>query len=459
MINQTEKSMSPTISQHLLVILFALFGAVFASLFGGCAAITNPVANGVPVNRVPAQLLDGPRRDQMSTIPLHLLSQRPPKEYRLAAGDVLGIYINGVLPAAPPEQPPSDPPVYFPSQIDPLGAGLQPSLGFPIPIGEDGTVSLPLVDPIKLDGMTISEATEEIRKYYFEKDIIKPGRERIIVTLMQPRQVRIMVVREENGGFATGGRREIIANVGKRGTGHILDLRAYENDVLHALNATGGLPGLDAYAEIIVFKGAMTAQQIQQAGDHAMYVNPFDAGYANNQIIRIPTRIQPNQPLPFSPKDVLLEDGDIVLLEPRPTEVFYTGGVMPRTMQILPRDRDLDVLQAVAMIEGPLVNGAIAENSLDGTLINEGIGNPSPKLLIVLRKTPDGGQVPIKVDLDRALEDPRERILVRANDVLILQETPGQAIGRYISQRFNLNTTVEALKTGSATSTGTIITP
>jgi hypothetical protein len=126
----------------------------------------------------------------------------------------------------------------------------------------------------------------------------------------------------------------------------------------------------------------------------------------------------------------------VVFLEARDWDVFYTGGLLPPGEHVLPRDRDLDVLEAVSLVLGPLVNGAFATSNLTGNLINPGIGNPSPNLLVVVRRTPDGGQVPIRVDLGRALEDPRERILVQPGDLLVLQETPGQALGRYFDQAF-----------------------
>jgi hypothetical protein len=62
-------------------------------------------------------------------------------------------------------------------------------------------------------------------------------------------------------------------------------------------------------------------------------------------------------------------------------------------------------------------------------------------LLVVLRKAPHGGRVPIQVDLSRALRDPRESIRVQAGDVLILQEKPQEALARYFYQtlmNFNL---------------------
>ena len=60
--------------------------------------------------------------------------------------------------------------------------------------------------------------------------------------------------------------------------------------------------------------------------------------------------------------------------------------------------------------------------------------------------------VPIRVDLDRALRDPRERILVQAGDVLILQEKPTDAVARYLSQTvFNFNILWQVFRTSNAT--------
>ena len=47
----------------------------------------------------------------------------------------------------------------------------------------------------------------------------------------------------------------------------------------------------------------------------------------------------------------------------------------------------------------------------------------------------------IKVDLNRALRDSRERINVLPGDLLLLQQTPGEAIANYVSDVFDLNMT------------------
>jgi hypothetical protein len=426
-------------------------------LAGGCAAWTNPVANGIPVRRLPQELVAGRARDQMQTIPLTLLRQAPSKEYRLAPQDVLGIFIDGVLPLTSPEQALPQPPVYFPSQFEPLRAGLSPALGFPIPVRDDGTISLPLAKPLPVAGLTVEQATEAIRRVYLDAGILQEGRERIIVNLMQTRLVRVTVFRQEVGGFTGGVRGFISSSSEKQGTGHIVDLRAYENDVLNALASTGGLPGLDAYDSIYIFRGGQTDSaltnrlQTLPPGE-----NPLTLADLHVPTVRIPTRWPRYQPLPFDPRDVILESGDVVFLEARVHDLFYTGGLLPAGEHELPRDYDLDVLEAVAQVRGTLLNGAFGGSNLSGELLNPGIGNPSPSLLTVIRRTPGGGQVPIKVDLNRALRDPRERILVQPGDVLVLQETPGEALSRYLSDVFNFTIIARVIERGSTDGVATL---
>ena len=420
---------------------------VFTSLhLTGCASLTNPTLNGIPVRRLPTELLSNPRREGLETVPLSLLRQPQPADFQLAPGDVLGVYIAGVFPPASENQPIPLPPVNFPSQINQTAAGLPPSVGYPIEIRNDGTVALPLLDPIQIEGLNVEQANDTIRQAYLDEEILQPGREAVMVTLMQPRQTRIMVVRQEVGGFAAGGRGDIATSNVKQGNAHVLDLRAYENDVLSALSYSGGLPGLDAYDGVFIFRGGMSnaelTQQLESSNpdwdSESWYQSWQDAGV---EIVHIPTRWPPGEPLPFQADDVVLHAGDVVFLEARNRDLFYTGGLLPRGEFQIPRDYDLDVLEAVSRVQGTLVNGAFGGNNLNGLLIQPGIGNPSPSALTVLRRTPNGGQIPISVDLNRALRDPRERILIQPGDVLILQETTGEAIARYFTNVFNFTAT------------------
>jgi hypothetical protein len=418
----------------------------------GCSSLTNPVQNGIPVRKLPTDLLSQPHRENLQTVPLSLLRQKQPENYILAAGDVVGVFIAGVFPLTLADGALTAPPVYFPSQIDPLGAGLPPSLGYPVTIRNDGTLALPMIEPVLLDGLTIEEANERVRSAYIDKGILQPGRESVMLTLMQPRQIRVLVFRQEIGGFSAGGRGDISSNNVKQGTGHIVNLRAYENDVVNALANTGGLPGLDAFDGIFIFRGGQSnlelTQQLQSlpSSEELSVLSELDV-----KVDYIPTRWPPGEPLPFEPEDAILHEGDVVLLEARVEDLYYTAGLLPAGERVLPRDYDLDVVEAVVKVSGTMVNGAFGGNNFNGLLIQKGIGNPNPSALTVIRRTPNGGQIPISVDLNRALIDPRERILVQPGDVLILQETEFESMARYFNDIFNFN--VQVFRSGGASTT------
>ncbi len=407
-----ERSMWSSLMTRRPARVAALLTAALALSGSGCAALTNPVGTGIPASRVPPEFLAQPKED-LKTIPLTVLRQSPPDAYRLGPGDVLGVYIEGIL--GDKSQPL---PVRFPEPGSP-SSNLPPSVGYPIPVREDGTVPLPLLDqPVPVQGLTLAEAEEAIRKaYLFPKKLLAEGREkRILVSLQRQRTVRVQVVRQDQGGGTSIGSGLFITN--RRNSGAAIDLPAYENDVLNALNRTGGLPGSEALDEVIV------QREVKGAG---------------TKVTHIPLRTAHGEPPPVCPEDVILQNGDVVFVEGRVGEVFYTGGLLLPRQFILPRDYDLRVVEAVALGNGPLINGAVTQNNLSGTITATGIGSPNPSRVTVLRRTKNNGVIPIIVNLNKALNDPRENIIVQAGDVVILQETPEEALTRYVINAFRLN--------------------
>ncbi len=425
----------------------------------GCAAFTNPVANGVPVSILPEEFL-AESREGFETIPLTLLRQPPPERYILASGDTLGIYIEGVLGSA--ETPP-------PVQV-PATAELPPSIGYPFPIRQDGTISLPYVEPVKVAGMTIEDAEKAVIHAYVSKEILRSEDRRILVTLMRPRQVRVLIIRDDSqsGGFSVQtesryGLGSTTAQIGggAQETGQVLELPAYENDVLNALTRSGGLPGESSTQEVIVQRGYWNGENDPLAGQYC-YPTPADMrgnGEDNRSIVRIPIRLRTGEPLPFRPEDVVLQNGDIVIVRSRPVELYYTGGLLPAGEVALPYNYDLTAVEAVLRAQGPLLNGGINASNLNGQITSSGVGNPSPSLLSVLRKAPNGQQVTIKVNLNEAVRDPRENILVQAGDVLILQETPDEAFTRYLTQVIQINFFGRFLNRNNAQGSATAVLP
>jgi hypothetical protein len=158
-----------------------------------------------------------------------------------------------------------------------------------------------------------------------------------------------------------------------------------------------------------------------------------DPTLANQNVTKIPVRLAPGEQTRFTERDILLEDGDIVFIESRDTEIFYTGGLLGGGQYTLPRDYDLDVMGAVAIAQAGR-NGGTATRATGGiTALNNDV-TISASQAIILRKMPNGTQVPIRVDLYRALRHPDERVLMQPGDFLLLQYTPLEACGAFFER-------------------------
>lgn len=399
-----------------------------------------------------------PSKESLKEIDLSLLRRDDPGDYRLDSGDTLGIHIDGIT--APDDAVPF---VRFPE--DPA---IPPSVGSPFVVNENGAVKLPIAGDVNVRGMTLSEAEDAIIDAYTVRKEILPdteesGRQAILVTLMMRRTIRVFVVREDAHSQSVPVNRGYRQNRGRlnrtvsTGEGIVLNLPPGENDVLTALTESGGLPGVNAEDEVLVFR----ARSGTPSRDSANLDNAAldDNAGLDDQAIRIPLRIPANSQVPFSREDVILNSGDSVVVRNREAEVFYTGGLLPSGEYELPRNYDIDAIEAVSLVGGPLLNGGISSNNLSGGIIAGGIGGPSPSHLAVVRTTPSGARIPILVDINRAINDPRENLLIQKGDFLVLQESPGEAIGRYSSQVFGLDIIWEAFRTNRSIGTATATLP
>ena len=420
----------------LSIWCLGLASLIFVS---GCATVD--CLQGVPsvsVKRVPRSMLGRPR-SEMVPISMARLRQEPPKVYQLGPNDTLGVYIENVL--GTPDVPP---PVNFPED-----GTRAPSIGFPIPVREDGTVALPLVDPIEVVGLTLEQATDQIRAAYtVNKKILPEGKDRIIVTLQKRRTERIMVIREESSMTAQTQNTLFAANsagLTKRGTGETIDLPAYENDLLHALNETGGLPGLDAENEVLIIRGGFqdARQRELLLAQIAACRNPCDCPPQipdDPNVVRIPIRYYPEQPPAFSTEDIILKSGDIVFVQSRDRELFYTGGAISGGSFPIPRDYDIDILQAIAISGGSFGSGGtgLARAGMNGG--GSGMSTPlPPSKAIVIRKTCNGQTIAMRVDLKQAISDSSQRILIQPEDMVLVQFTCAEEIGNFLLRSFQIN--------------------
>ena len=421
---------------------------LWAALFlcsGGCASFTNPVADGIPVSRLPDEVFGRPK-SELQPIPLNLLRQKEPESHVVDRGDVLAIVAEEVLGRVKmgkdaqglditQQQPP-------PVQFNPNPNALKPAfVGYPVPVQDDGTIILPELPPLKVKGLTLVQVQALIVKAItVDKKIVVPGKERVLVDLIQPRQYQVQVVREDTQNLGIGGLGSV-AGVNRKGAGFTIKLDAFKNDLLRALNATGGLPGLDAKNEVIIRRGQ------------------YDPNDPAKGYVRVPLRVRADEPITFTEQDIILGDGDTVYIEARDTEAFYTAGLLGSAQIPLPRDYDLRVIEAITQVRGPLINGSFNQNQFTPQAVNTGLGNPNASLVTVVRTLPNQQQIRIRVDLNQAFRDRRENILVQPGDLLVMQERPGEALARYFTQTFRLNTTYELFRTSRAVGIGTSSNP
>lgn len=399
------------------------------TLISGCTSMMG--VSGIPASRVPRDLLDIERKDDFEDISMLRLRQDPPEFYALGPGDVIGFYARELF-----ESDNEFPPVHYSED-----SSQPPAVGVPVPIREDGTLSLPYIEPINVEGLSLVEATELVRRAYTNADtspILKEDTQ-VSLTMIRRRTVRVLVVREESGG---------VADVTKRGTGHVVDLPAYENDVLHALSETGGMPGLDAKNEVLIYRGlfedGMNYDQVlhQAALDSC---NCQDDCFCDESpkpdppnLTRIPLRYNPVNPPTFSQEDILLSEGDIVIIKSRDRETFTVGGYLGGGEYPLPRDKDLDVLGAIAMAGGPLGNGGTGISAIGqgggggrggrGGGGGGGSGFCQPTDVFIIRQLPCGNQITIKVDLNRAMQNSAERVLIQPDDFVMLKYKIGEEL-------------------------------
>lgn len=426
---------------HLFIRQAAGLGALTVLLFSGCVTFTR---HAIPASRLPNQFA-APERSSLVPINFSVLAGSKPAEYLLDTGDILAVTIPGVIPPDAKELPPvimgvsqSLSQKYYP----PNGTFLTPGVGIPVTVQANGELQLPLVAAIQARGNTQLQIAEKIRSAYIEKGIVKAGNDQVNVSLIRGRVNRVLVLRED---IAAPGPTLVTKGstmLQKRGSAEVIDLPVYESDILHALAVSGGLPGVDANNEVWILRkstlGENDAMQLKNLVDNgevpATAVNQLPA---HLEAIRIPLKLCPNQPIPFAPEDVLLHEGDIVYIEPRRDEYFYTGGLLPGGQIPMPRDEDLDVLEAVALAQGA-VGGAGGTGAASVLRAGAGIGKViPPSRVLVLRKLPNGDQLPIRIDLAKAMHDPTERIDIMAGDYIMMYYKPGEEFTNSALNFFN----------------------
>ncbi len=340
-----------------------------------------------------------PYRSSGAPLNLTNLTVAPPLDYELGPDDVLEVTI---------------PDLYREAAIRPMRVHVMSS----------GEVLLPLAGAVQVGGMNLLQAQEAITRKYSDGILVNPM---VNVSLASKSTVEVLVLGE----------------VSKPGA---YPLPKFQNDVGNALAAAGGItedadetievhrrlsrgPAEESAEEIGApsITGGMIRVDDAEAGAEAGAASdrlpaPPSAleqleGYPHDpkQILRIPLRGLP--PGTLSPEDVTLRAGDVVVVPSRRNDVFWVVGKLSQTNLVrftlgnrerelgaglvIPRNRDIDVVTAVAMA------GYI--DPID-----------SPTTVTVHRTMPNGQPMLIHVDLIAARYDRRETIFVEPGDIIYL---------------------------------------
>ena len=431
----------------------SLIVAVGLGLLAGCTSI--PQRETVSVAGYASMRNEGPRSSMEQINMVKLRMDRPPVEL-LGPGDVLGIYISTVTGS---EDVP--PPVY---NVDGK-TDEDPASGYPYPVRSDGTLSLPLLaEPIYVEGMSLIEAENAIRTAYTIKKRLLGSDATISVTLLKKRTINVCVIREDlNLGIdparsssptqltAQKGTGETYFGSVGRGSAVSLSLPVYKNDILEALSRSGGMPGLNAKNELIILRKTSSDGINIDEGDYlpkdseafARSVSDrynetgsLDSFGSDMGIIRIPLRVLPcEEPPRLTSDDVTLRDGEVLYIQSREAEVYYTGGMLRGGVHAIPRDYDLDVLSAIAAAGGGVGAGVGGTDNTNGGRSNFLL---APSRILIIRNH-NGRQVAISLKKNDALRDPSSRIYIEPNDVILVEYTNFETLFNVVFSTIRVN--------------------
>ncbi|MCR9200728.1 MAG: polysaccharide biosynthesis/export family protein [Planctomycetaceae bacterium] len=495
-------------------------GRLLLFMLTGCSAIYHPAERTIEhrmevLNRMP-------RSEQVALDP-RLLSQTPPHEHLVDDGDILGVYIEG----APGQEAGTMPVRFADDQF------VAPAIGYPTPVRSGGYIRVPQVGALHVRGMTTGEIEDLIRRRLVEeRQEIKPEKDRIHVSLMWRRSVNVLVIRQEELSAT-----ELVSpssgTDADRRSGQVVNLPIFQNDVLHALLQTGGLPNGQAENAVYVFKrhdrqplggqaqplmnaqhqlrpvpGVPPQNEIQLAGFapaaatghslgqspgltqghasratvaqfsqryaapamgasvngaahsppfgspfpggqsfHGSAMTPFGGGFPGSThpqqmipvqnsdsrhpgALRIPLSRSFSDPINFSPGDVILEDGDIVMLESRDSDHFFTAGLLGGGQYALPRDRDLDIIDAVLLADSYSRSTQLntPTRAIGGVSVLNRDVTVGASRVIVERTTPEGSTTRFRINLYKAMRNPEHRVLIEPGDRLYLEYTAIEAV-------------------------------
>ncbi len=181
-------------------------------------------------------------------------------------------------------------PVHMPKK----GDGTLPAVGHPMVVLRDGTLPMPLINPVNVRGMTVIQARDAVAKAYLAEDVLNK-KNQVTLSLMRKRTVNVSVLHDDPANAMRS-----VSQV---------KLPADRANVLNAMVESGPFDS-KAAVSVINGRGQRTSGRTQ------------------------------------------LTDGDVVQLKSAPSGSFFTGGSLRGGEFSLPRGRSVNALQAMSITGG-----------------------------------------------------------------------------------------------------------
>ena len=158
--------------RNRLTVFLWLAGACLGSV--GCVSFS--ATHAVPVCDWNDPTLSQGYRDALVPIDYGVLSQPKPVPRLFAPGDLISVYIEGILPSGLTQIPVFEraetfTQIYYP----PEGSIRGPSFGVPLEVSDQGTITLPFLGEFPVAGKSLVDVSREITKAYIDRQILKPG--------------------------------------------------------------------------------------------------------------------------------------------------------------------------------------------------------------------------------------------------------------------------------------------
>jgi polysaccharide export outer membrane protein len=320
---------------------------------------------------------------------------------------------------------------------------------FPVRVGTEGTVSLPMLsEPLRIGSMTCGETEQLMRTAYRAANLLQQPQVSVRVLEYKKKKVFVMGAVKNPG---------------------MVELRPDESDPLRAILAAGGVTD-DAGSVVEIRRATVWQPQpkpapvASRARVSAPQPEPKLDPLAPYPLIPVsaaaPTTPEPpllegepvatkGEPIPNIPiegeriridlasKDfrqepdrLRVDNGDIVCVEQKKKHPFFVTGSVNKPGEFpVPGDRDIHVLEAISLAGGV-------------STLSE------PNSALVVRRPNGQAPIVIRVKLDRAAKYPEENIRLMAGDVVTVEENAASQARRTIREfiRMGVNAPLPGLQ-------------